>query len=300
MTTIAFIEKSDKIQWLAFVPVTENLFTPPTEYLKLTSKPPLETVCHCDMTLDIDLASGVQQLLFPRSSPVCNWCCVGVKNRMAQGLGGDYFDFIQMPDGCQTLFIGDVTGHGLHASIVMSLIYGFIHRSSLDKCDPLDVITGVNRFLRHFATRSQELDYLFSTTLFLAIIDPKSFRMHYINCGHVRPLIRRGQQLFRLETTAPPLGFFEDPEIELGTFEFAVEDRLLLYTDGVSEATNANNEQFGRARIEAALLEIDDDHMEFLDALYQRTVDFGCSQPPIDDCTTIILDFHKPLPGALN
>jgi len=251
------------------------------------------------MTLDINLAHEVQQLLLPRSSPVCSWCCVGVKNRMAQGLGGDYFDFIQMPDGCQTLFVGDVTGHGLHASIVMSLIYGFIHRSSLEKCDPLAVVTGVNCFLRSFATRSKELDYLFSTTLFFAIIDPKSFRMHYINCGQVPPFVRRDQQLFRLQTTAPPLGFFDEPEITLGSFEFAVNDRLLLYTDGISEATNADKEQYGSARIEAALREIDGDHMEFLDLLYRRTVDFGCVQPPVDDCTAIVLDFHKPLPGAL-
>src|SRR5512133_1698698 len=61
---------------------------------------------------DLDLAEKIQQLLLPKSSPSCTWCCIGVKNRMAARLGGDYFDFITMPDECQSLFIGDVTRHG--------------------------------------------------------------------------------------------------------------------------------------------------------------------------------------------
>jgi len=255
--------------------------------------------CTCGLNQDIDLARAVQQLLFPRSSPLCSWCCIGVKNRMAQGLGGDYFDFIEMHDGCQTLYLGDVTGHGLHASVIMSLLYGFIHHASLDKCDPLAVVTALNRFLRSFAVRSQEFDHLFSTTLFFAIIDPKSLKMHYVNCGHTNPLIRRGKRLVRLEATAPPLGFFKAPEIELGTFAFQIGDRMLLYTDGLSEAANSTGEQYGSARLESALMEIEGDHLEFLDAVYQRGIDFGCEQPPVDDCTAIVLDFHKPLAGVM-
>ena len=123
--------------------------------------------------------------------------------------------------------------------------------------------------------------------------------MHYINCGHVNPLIRRGKELIRLGATAPPLGFFEEPQSELGSFAFRVGDRLLLYTDGLSEAVNSKDEQYGSHRIESDLLEIEGDHIEFLDAIYQKGIDFGCTQPPIDDCTAIVLDFHNPLPGAL-
>ncbi len=255
--------------------------------------------CRCDLTQDLDLATATQQLLFPRSSPVCSWCCIGVKNQMAQGLGGDYFDFIEMRDGCQALYLGDVTGHGLHASIIMSLIYGFIHSASLDKCDPLAVVTGINQFLRNFASRSEKFDHFFSTTLFFAILDPKSLKMHYINCGHVNPLVRHKKMLHRLETTAPPLGFFKEPEIEQGSFNFTIGDRLLLYTDGLSEAANPSGEQFGNDRIESLLLENNGDHIEFLDTLYQRCIEFGCEQPPEDDCTAIILDFNKSLSGAI-
>ncbi len=217
---------------------------------------------------------------------------------MAQGLGGDYFDFIEMPDGCQTLFIGDVTGHGLHASVVMSLIYGFIHRATMGECNPLKVVNGINQLLRKFASRSEKLDHFFSTTLFFAIIDPKSLRMHYINCGHVSPLVRRGTQLMRLKSTAPPLGFFEKPDIKQANVTFEAGDRLFMYTDGISEAVNSEGVQYSNIRVEKDLLEIEGDHLEFLDHAYERTVEFGCTSPPADDCTAIVLDFHNPLPGA--
>ncbi|MFZ2949226.1 MAG: SpoIIE family protein phosphatase [Desulfuromonadaceae bacterium] len=113
---------------------------------------------------DLDLAEKIQQLLLPKSSPVCTWCCIGVKNRMAAGLGGDYFDFITMPDECQSLFLGDVTGHGLHASVVMSLIYGYIHRAALGTCAPLDLMQQVNTFLVDFSRRSQTIDQYFSSS----------------------------------------------------------------------------------------------------------------------------------------
>jgi len=270
------------------------------EMYVLTKDKRQNETCSCELSQELDLATSIQQLLFPQSSPICSWCCIGVKNRMAQGLGGDFFDFIEMRDGCQTLYLGDVTGHGLHASVIMSLIYGFIHHASLDDCNPLATITGINRLLRHFAARSQQYDHLFSTTIFFAIIDPKSLKMHYINCGHINPLIRRENQLIRLESTAPPLGFFEDPEVRQGTFEFRAGDRLLLYTDGLSEAVNSSGEQYGNHRIEAALMDLEDDHMQLLGEIYQRAADFGCVSPPVDDCTAIVLDFHKPLSGVQN
>ena len=112
------------------------------------------------------LAREVQQLLLPKGSPACAWYCMGVRNRMARDLGGDYFEFLTMPDDYQAIFIGDVTGHGLHASVVMALLYGFIHHASAGGSAPLETMSRVNAFLRTFAERSQRLDHLFSSTLF--------------------------------------------------------------------------------------------------------------------------------------
>ena len=246
----------------------------------------------CDCGLDVHLASQVQKLLFPKGSPICTWCCMGVKNRMARGLGGDYFDFITMPDDCQLVLIGDVTGHGLHASVVMSLLYGFIHRASLNQCDCLKIATDVNEFLEDFSRRSDELDHFFSTTFFCGIIHPEKLIMHYVNAGHVAPLVRRDDSILELKNTAQPLGFFADPEIEMEAFQFQKHDRFLLYTDGVTEAFNDKAEVFGRERLEDLLRKDRSDHLTFLDNLFQKLNEFGGNVSQEDDCTAICIDFH--------
>jgi len=246
----------------------------------------------CDCGLDVDLASQVQKLLFPKSSPLCTWCCIGVKNRMARGLGGDYFDFFSMPDGCQLIIMGDVTGHGLHASVVMSLLYGFIHRASINQCEPVKVVTDVNEFLGNFARRSEDLDHFFSTTFFCGIIHPETLRMRYVNAGQVPPLVRRGGNVLDLRSTAPPLGFFPDPEIGMETFQFEKMDRLLLCTDGITETSGPEGELFGRERLREVLRSDNSDHIRFLDHIFDQLEKYSRNTPLKDDCTAICIDFH--------
>ena len=245
--------------------------------------------------LDLDLASKVQRLLFPKSSPSCDWCRMGVKNRMALGLGGDFFEFIALPDGCQVVFLGDVTGHGLQASVVMSLLYGYLHRASTSGCLPKQIVAEANDFLQFFAKRSRKFDHYFSATLFYSIIDPASLMMIYVNAGHVAPLVKRGQEIFALQPTASPLGYFSDPELEVETFQFEADDRLLLYTDGISDSFNTNGESFGSQRIEQLLLNHPDPNLEFLDRLFDALKEFGATDPPDDDCTAIVIDLHDRL-----
>lgn len=250
----------------------------------------------CTCTLDVNLASQVQQLLFPKSSPQCSWCCIGVKNRMADGLGGDYYDFLESPDGCQVVFLGDVTGHGLSASVVMSLIYGFIHHSSASGCSPIETVREVNAFLLRFARRSRRYDHHFSTTFFYGVIDPDSGAMDYINAGHVPPLVRRGESVRVLKATAQPLGFFDDLEVQAGRFVFQRGDRMLLYTDGLSETSGVGGELFGAGRLQSQLLSHGGDHLEFLETLFGALAEFSQARKSQDDCTAIVLDYHGPFP----
>ena len=243
---------------------------------------------------ELELARQVQRLLFPKSSPVCTWCCIGVKNRIDGMLGGDYYDFIDMPDGCQALFVGDVTGHGLHASVVMSLIYGFIHHAALGNCDPRTVVHQVNSFLLHFSQRSQTVDQYFSSTLFFGIINPSALRLTYVNAGHPPALVRRDEEVIELCPTAQPVGFFDAFDIEVKTFQFRKKDRLLLYTDGIIEAANPVGELFGMARLKQELLTDDSDHLTFLDTLFGALERFGIPDPPEDDCTALVVDLHGP------
>jgi serine phosphatase RsbU (regulator of sigma subunit) len=247
----------------------------------------------CGCGLDLGLASHVQQLLFPKDSPLCGGCSIGTKNRMAQGLGGDYFDFIPLPDGCQGIMIGDVTGHGLEASVVMSLLYGFVHHCAGDGITvPIDLVRRVNDFLLTFADRSRHFDHYFSSTMFFGVLDPKTLEMHYVNAGHPMPMARRGQEIFTFPATAPPVGFFKSPEMRMRSFRFEVGDRLLLYTDGITETANAEGVLFSRERLQEVLREGDHNHLEFLDRIFSELGAFGLNEEPQDDCTAIVIDFN--------
>lgn len=253
---------------------------------------------NCQYEQDLDLASAVQQLLFPKSSPVCDWSCIGVKNRMAQSLGGDFFDFLTMPDKCQVVFLGDVTGHGLYASVIMALLYGFVHRSATQICSALEIVSQANTFLQSFATRSQKLDHFFSATLFLGVIAPDSLEMQYVNAGHPAPLVLRGDSLMELEGTAPPVGFFVEPEIEMKTFRFAEKDRLLLYTDGVTELASPTGELFGLERLKQLLVQERTDHLTFLDRMFGTMDRFSDGDIANDDSTAIVIDLKGPWPSV--
>jgi hypothetical protein len=181
-----------------------------------------------------DLAGQVQQLLLPKSPPVCDWSCIGVRNRMAEDLGGDFFDFLPTADGCQAVMIGDVVGHGPSAAVVMGLLYGYIHSKLQAVCSVHQVVDQVNAFLKSFAARSQTHDHLFSTTLFFGIIDPLSLKLDYVNAGHPPALVRRGGEILALHSTTQPLGFFDVPENSVRTILFQKHDRWLLYTDGIT------------------------------------------------------------------
>lgn len=245
---------------------------------------------------EVKLAGDVQNLLLPKNAPSCRWLSMAARNRMANVLGGDFYDIIELEDGCLVLFVGDVTGHGLHASVVMALVYGFMHRAVQGVCDPFEVVSALNRFLRTFAQRSERLDYFFSSTLFFGVIDPQSKIMSYINAGHPAGLVKRGEDLLRLPVTSHPVGYFEQANFQVDSFQFADQDRLLLYTDGVIDSSNSQGDMFGAERLDRAFQRQEGNHRVLLDSLFDEIRDFVEGQPLFDDCTVIVLDFHDVLP----
>lgn len=247
--------------------------------------------------MEIRLAGEIQRLLLPKVAPLCSWCSIAAKNHMAEVLGGDFYDFIGLDNGCQVLFIGDVTGHGLHASVIMALVYGFIHRAADEKCLPQAVVADLNRFLRSFAQRSQRLDHFYSATLFFAVIDPHTLTMQYVNAGHPAGLLQRRQELLRLPATSHPIGYFDHGEFAAVPFQFETGDRLLLYTDGLITSRTPQGEMYGSERLAEALKQLDGDHVEFLERLFAEMGQHRAGQQPFDDCTAIVVDLHAPAGG---
>jgi serine phosphatase RsbU (regulator of sigma subunit) len=177
----------------------------------------------------------------------------------------------------------------------MSLVYGFVHKAAREKCDARALVSELNNFLRSFAQRSERLDHFFSANLFFGVIDPGSLRMHYVNAGHPAGIVCRDDQLLRLPATSHPVGYFERAEFSEEKFQFADNDRLLLYTDGLIDSSNRAGEMFGVDRLVEAFRRLEGDHVVLLDRLFATVETFLAGQPPYDDCTAIVIDFHRSL-----
>ena len=164
-------------------------------------------------------------------------------------MSGDYYDFLDMGPGCVGFVLADVAGKGVPAALLMANLHGSIHnRSRLGAPDLPAVLTALNDHLY----RHTEPDRY--ATLFFGCYDDNSRSLAYVNCGHSPPLVLRGNgSMERLDATATVLGLLGSWECTLGHTEMQPGDLLTLFTDGVTETTAANGEEFGEERLLAIL-----------------------------------------------
>jgi len=202
---------------------------------------------------ELEIAATVQQKLFPRSGrqlPTIDYAghCVA-----ARGVGGDYYDFLDLGDDCGGSSMGfvlaDVSGKGVPAALLMANLQAcFRARAGAAFRGPAALLEIVHR---HFYSSSGSERFV---TLFFGAYDDDTRRMRYVNCGHCAPLLlRAGGELTRLEPTATMLGAFEEWSCAEEEVSLDVGDTLLLYSDGVTEAANAAGDEFGEDRLACIL-----------------------------------------------
>jgi sigma-B regulation protein RsbU (phosphoserine phosphatase) len=188
---------------------------------------------------EIDIARGVQQRLFPQKLPqIPGVDCAGVC-RPAQGVGGDYYDFIAL---------GDVAGKGIPAALLMASLQASLRGQRLSgPADLAQLMTNLN-FLIHEA--SPENRY---ATFFYGELDPSTRRLDYVNAGHNAPMLFRGDGgVERLAATGPVVGLVEAGRFEQRSIVLSPGDVLLVYSDGISEAMNGNDQEWGETQLAAA------------------------------------------------
>jgi serine phosphatase RsbU (regulator of sigma subunit) len=160
-------------------------------------------------------------------------------------VGGDYFDFLDLGQQRLGLVIGDVSGKGIAAALLMANLQALLRgQSALVLTQPEVFLHSVNQL---FYANTAESAY---SSLFFAAYDSESRRLRYANCGHLSGLILRSDgHLYRLESTAMPVGLFQDWQCKFAEFELAPGDLLALYTDGITEAENDRGEEFGEENL---------------------------------------------------
>jgi len=199
-------------------------------------------------------------------------------------VGGDFYDSRLLPDGRLAFLFGDVTGKGLGAALIVSLIMPIVRLLAEELWSPKQLITRLNRELW------RSTDSIHFATLFFGILDPENGSIYYVNAGHNPPFhLCRNDRATALDSTGMAAGMFEVAEYSEGELTLQPGDLLALYTDGVTEAERPDEEQFGRDRLSDILCR---DRGHSLDDLVGRVLDeLGRFQgrDEFDDDVTMLL-----------
>jgi len=198
---------------------------------------------------ELEIARQVQARLFPQTLPKVSSLEYAGVCIQAREVGGDYYDFLDLGQGRLGLVIGDISGKGIAAALLMANLQANLRSQVAIAIDePERLLCCVNQL---FHQNTDEGAY---ATLFFAVYDEAACHMRYANCGHLPGLILHGDgDVDRLQSTCTVVGLFEDWNCVTGDCELAAGDTLALYTDGVTESFNGAGEDFGEARLVDAL-----------------------------------------------
>lgn len=194
---------------------------------------------------ELQLARRVVESLLPRSFPqVAGFDIYGMTIPVRE-VGGDYFDFIDSVTDRLGVIMADVSGKGLAAALIMVTFRAYMHATIINEFAMRVVMSRVNKLLHH----STDGDRFITT--FYGLIDPETRRLLYIIAGHNPPMLLRADGTNRLlENRGFPLGVFDNSHYSESVIDFQSGDILVLYTDGVTEARDARDENFGTERLE--------------------------------------------------
>lgn len=235
---------------------------------------------------ELELSQVVQRALLPRETPSIPGVDLAAFSRPAQIIGGDYFDFFKFRDGAHGMVIADVEGHGVSSSMLMSSLQSALHTLVPDNDSPIPVLERINRFYIH------NINLTTFVTVFLSRYDPQLHQLTYASAGHNPPLllhVNGGNELSWLRPTAAAIGLMEEYHVRAETITLSQGDILLLYTDGVTEATNAGSESFGLDRLAAVVQENAGLSAQDLLRGVRQALQAFCAEKQLEDDITLLV-----------
>ncbi len=234
---------------------------------------------------ELTLAAEIQRQILPKGAPVVAGFELIGWNRPARQVGGDYYDLLALPDGTVSLALGDVSGKGMPAALMVSTLHSAL-RLLLDRSGLGPAF--LERLNSHIFESSAANKFI---TLLLAELNPATAALHYLNAGH-NPglLLRRSGEIEELGSGGLPIGILPGSRYLLKSVALGPGDLVCIYSDGITECASPADEEFGTERLLALLAENRDRSLqEVVDAIDQATVDFAAGQPQLDDQTVVLL-----------
>jgi len=236
------------------------------------------------MREQVRLTAAIQAHLLPRAAPDIEGYQVAGRSVAAQEMGGDYFDYIALPGGAWSISVGDVSGKGLPASMLMANVQGMIRMLSSLNMAPAEVMRRANELLCRSTLPENFVTFFFSA------LDPAGHMLTFCNAGHNPALHFSGAGIAELATRSTVLGMFENHGYEQDSVVLAPGDVVVIYSDGLTDAIDAAEREFGEQR----LVEVVNEHRNhsaavILDALFDAVGRHQFDQPQFDDTTAVII-----------
>lgn len=239
---------------------------------------------------ELEVARRIQYGIIAREKNVVFADCFDVSARMesARQVGGDFYDCFALPDGRICAVVGDVSGKGVAAAMFMAFAKTLIHEKMTENAEPDRAFEEINREL---CLSNPEGMFV---TAFAVIFDKNSDSFLYINAGHNKPVaVSNGKAEFLECKPCIMLGVFDDARYVVNSAEFGNGDIICLYTDGVNEATNADNEFFGNDRLVSACQNAEQTAKGVCDGVYDALTDFTENAEQFDDITIVAIKNSK-------
>jgi sigma-B regulation protein RsbU (phosphoserine phosphatase) len=257
------------------------------EVARLTTAMAREMAQRERLNRELEIAREVQERLFPQRLPLvpgldyCGQC------RPAREVGGDYYDFLELPEGKLGIAIGDVSGKGIGAALLMASLEASLRGQALVAPDLAELMNRINSLVLDASSASRY------ATLFYGEYDPRSRQLSYVNAGHNPPVILRksdgGFVIFRLENGGPVVGLLRE-RYEQESFAQKPGDMIVLFTDGISESMNAREDEWGEERlIEFSKTCFGLPALEATDRIMAAAEAFAAGAAQHDDMTLVVL-----------
>ena len=240
---------------------------------------------------ELEVARALQLAILPSAFPARPGCEAAARMIPATTMGGDFYDYIELPDGQIGLVIADVSGHGVPAAFFMAVARTNLRELAVRHTDPGECLAQTNDAL--CAQNPLEL----FVTVFYCILDPKTGVLRYANGGHNQPYVRRAAgPIDSLDGAGGlVLGAMTGVKYPTHTAQLLRGDRLVLYTDGVTEAFNPTEELYGAERL------VDEVHVHgggtptaLVERICQSVTNFAGLEPQSDDITLTVLTWGAP------
>ena len=234
---------------------------------------------------ELALASEIQQRFQPTAPPhIAGYELQGISFPCYE-IGGDYYDFIERGDGRLVIALGDVSGKGTAAALLMSSLHAAIHAQSASHDSLVATISAVNRYLADNIPANRFV------TLFYAELDPESGSLSFLNAGHNPPLIvHAAGTVEQLASGGLPLGIKPDAEYREGRTQLQPGDVLVIYSDGVTEAVSPTGEEFGPTRLyEVVSRNVEASAAGIRDRIESSLTKFAQGTSAADDITLVIV-----------